>query len=143
MVSTLAKILLIVVLAAPLSGCARKDDSGITIPGGQNSKGNGASSPGAGIGSGVLLVSSSHTRARRLSDDGIQEETTAKPIDREQQIEQVEPGLAGLFASSKASPVPRYEEECRLQFQLSWVIGSKRDTSPDSRHCDQICGTTD
>ncbi|MGF6600322.1 hypothetical protein P3T23_005057 [Paraburkholderia sp. GAS448] len=49
MVSTLTKILLIVVIAASCSGCSRKDDSGITIPGGHNSNGNGASSPRAGM----------------------------------------------------------------------------------------------
>ncbi len=48
MVSTLTKILLIVVIATSCGGCSRKDDSGIAIPGGHNSNGNGASSPRAG-----------------------------------------------------------------------------------------------
>ncbi len=40
---------LIVVIAALCSGCSRKGDSGIAIPGGHNSNGNGASSPRAAM----------------------------------------------------------------------------------------------
>jgi hypothetical protein len=47
MASTLTKILLIVVIAASCSGCSRKDDSGIGVPGGHNGIGNSASSPRA------------------------------------------------------------------------------------------------
>jgi hypothetical protein len=47
MVSTLTKILLIVVIAASCSGRSRKDDSGIGVPGGHNGIGNSASSPRA------------------------------------------------------------------------------------------------
>jgi hypothetical protein len=56
-----------------------------------------------------------------------------RPIDREQRIEEIELGLAGLFASPKAPSVQCYEEGSRLQFQLSWVVESKGDTSLDSR----------
>jgi hypothetical protein len=54
-------------------------------------------------------------------------------MDREQRIEEIELGLAGLFASPKAPSVQCYEEGSRLQFQLSWVVESKGDTSLDSR----------
>jgi len=56
-----------------------------------------------------------------------------RPIDREQRIEEIELGLAGLFVSPKAPSVHCYEEGSRLHFQLSWVVESKRDTSLDSR----------
>lgn len=56
-----------------------------------------------------------------------------RPIDREQRIEEIELGLAGLFASPKTPSVQCYEEGSRVQFQLSWVVESKRDTSLDSR----------
>lgn len=56
-----------------------------------------------------------------------------RPIDREQRIEEIELGLAGLFASPKTPSVQCYEEGSRVQFQLSWVVESRRDTSLDSR----------
>nr|WP_307857209.1 DUF3022 domain-containing protein [Paraburkholderia aspalathi] len=68
-----------------------------------------------------------------MSGEGIQEETIIRPIDREQRIEEIELGLAGLFSSPKAPSVQCYEEGSRVQFQLSWVVESKRDTSLDSR----------
>ncbi|MFM0731105.1 hypothetical protein PQQ52_11505 [Paraburkholderia sediminicola] len=45
------KVLLIVVIAASYSGCSRKDDSGIAIPGGHGGNSSSASSPKAGTAS--------------------------------------------------------------------------------------------
>ena len=56
-----------------------------------------------------------------------------RPFDREQRIEEIALGLAGLFTSPKAPSVQSYEEGHRLHFLLSWVVESKRDTSLDSR----------
>jgi hypothetical protein len=56
-----------------------------------------------------------------------------RPFDREQRIEEIELGLAGLFASPKTPSVQSYEEANRLHFLLSWVVESNRDTSLDSR----------
>ncbi|PRY04518.1 DUF3022 domain-containing protein [Paraburkholderia sp. BL25I1N1] len=56
-----------------------------------------------------------------------------RPIDREQRIEEIELGLAGVFASPKVPSVKCYEERSHVQFQLSWVVESERDTSLDSR----------
>jgi hypothetical protein len=56
-----------------------------------------------------------------------------RPIDREQRIEEIELGLAGLFASPKAPSAQCYEEGTRVHFHLSWVVESQRDTSLDSR----------
>jgi hypothetical protein len=76
---------------------------------------------------------STHVRASHPSGDGIPEENIMSSIDREQRIEEIELGLAGLFASPKAPSVHCYEDGSRLHFQLSWVVESKGDTSLDSR----------
>ncbi|MFP3566521.1 DUF3022 domain-containing protein [Paraburkholderia sp. SIMBA_030] len=55
------------------------------------------------------------------------------PVDREQRIEEIELGLAKLFASPKPPAVRSYAEGSSLYLHLSWIVASTGDTSLDSR----------
>jgi hypothetical protein len=129
-------------------GCPRRDDRGIAVPVGTTATAiaiatDNASSFWAFSGSlrtGMNIVSMSgspsvdcHEGWRHRGKQGTAGGTIMSLVDREQRIEEIELGLAQLFASPRMPDVRSYWEGSYLYIQLSWVVESTRDTSLDSR----------